>query len=47
MIIVISVLAILFLFITDLASATAKPQISGGGYHSLAIKSDSTVWTWG
>lgn len=25
----------------------ATPAISGGGYHSLALKSDGTVWSWG
>ena len=25
----------------------AAPQIAGGGYHSLAMESDGTVWAWG
>ena len=44
---VITIIAILFLFITDKLSASTIPQISGGGYHSLALKSDGTVWSWG
>ena len=27
--------------------ASATPQISGGEWYSLALKSDGTVWTWG
>ena len=42
-----SIIAILFLFITYKLSASTIPQISGGGYHSLALKSDGTVWAWG
>ncbi|MBI4945196.1 MAG: T9SS type A sorting domain-containing protein [Bacteroidetes bacterium] len=30
--------------VTSLAGITS---IAGGGYHSLALKNDSTVWTWG
>ncbi len=44
---VITIIATLFLFITDKLSASTIPQISGGGYHSLALKSDGTVWSWG
>ncbi len=29
------------------ASGTVTPQISGGGTHTLALKDDGTVWTWG
>ena len=42
-----SIIAILFLFITDKLSASTIPQISGGGYHSLALKLNGTVWAWG
>lgn len=44
---VISIITILFLFIADKLSASTIPQISGGGYHSLDLKSDVTVWSWG
>lgn len=44
---VISIIAILFLFITAKLSASTIPQISGGGYHCLALKLDGTVWAWG
>lgn len=27
--------------------AAAKARIDGGTYHTVAVKSDSTVWTWG
>ena len=29
------------------ASTTVTPQIAGGGYFSLALKTDGTVWAWG
>ncbi|TVM03962.1 MAG: RCC1 repeat-containing protein [Candidatus Brocadia sp. WS118] len=29
------------------ASAQVNPQIHGGGFHSLALKPDDTVWAWG
>jgi len=28
-------------------SGIVAPMISGGGYHSLALKNDGTVWAWG
>jgi alpha-tubulin suppressor-like RCC1 family protein len=36
----------ILLFISGSLQAS-PPMISGGGYHSLALKSDGTVWTWG
>lgn len=42
-----SIIAIVFLFTTDKLSASSIPQISGGGYHTLTLKSDGTVWSWG
>lgn len=30
-----------------MASASTIVQISGGGFHSLVLKSDGTVWAWG
>lgn len=36
----------IFLFTSGSLQASS-PMISGGGYHSLALKSDGTVWSWG
>ena len=32
---------------TGMQSFSCTPTISGGGYHSLALKKDGTVWAWG
>lgn len=32
---------------TPTATASEGLQVEGGGHHSLALKSDGTVWTWG
>ena len=28
-------------------AADVQPKIASGGYHSLALKTDGTVWSWG
>ena len=33
--------------ITKFAGGTNWKQVSGGGYHTAAIKTDGTLWTWG
>jgi alpha-tubulin suppressor-like RCC1 family protein len=42
-------LALLFLFpfLVVNNSLAATPQISAGGWHSVSIKSDGTLWAWG
>jgi len=31
----------------QVAGLTGVQAIAGGGYHSLALKNDGTVWAWG
>ncbi len=33
--------------VTTFAGGTNWKQVSGGGYHTAAIKTDGTLWTWG
>ena len=33
--------------VTTFAGGTNWKQVSGGGYHTTAIKTDGTLWTWG
>ncbi len=33
--------------VTTFAGGTNWKQVSGGGYHCAAIKTDGTLWTWG
>jgi alpha-tubulin suppressor-like RCC1 family protein len=33
--------------VTTLAGGTNWKQVAGGGYHTAAIKTDGTLWTWG
>ncbi|MDN3514170.1 MAG: carboxypeptidase regulatory-like domain-containing protein [Candidatus Brocadia sp.] len=43
----IAVLFSLFLTISGATSAAVIPQVAGGGFHSLALKPEGTVWAWG
>ena len=41
-------LSILLIVSSSLGSSfSVTPRIAGGGEHSIALKSDGTVWTWG
>ena len=31
----------------QVGAGTTWSNISGGGYHSIALKTDGTLWTWG
>ena len=33
--------------VTTFAGGTNWKQVAGGGYHTVAIKTDGTLWTWG
>jgi alpha-tubulin suppressor-like RCC1 family protein len=33
--------------VTTFAGGTNWKQVTGGGYHTVAIKTDGTLWTWG
>lgn len=38
---------ILLVFITGKNAWAATPQIAAGGYHTVALRSDGTLWGWG
>ncbi|MBI2556398.1 MAG: hypothetical protein HYW13_03105, partial [Planctomycetes bacterium] len=42
-----AVLLSIVLTLTGVLSAATTPQIAGGVQHTIAIKSDETVWAWG
>src|SRR5574337_772464 len=42
-----SISFLVVLLLSTITSASTIVQISGGGFHSLVLKSDGTVWAWG